>query len=175
MPGISVHWGIEPRSTISSTTTFGAKRIVEYADSNGVGTGEYREEVFLYNNTGGATVVGQCGLLEYTGLGTTNPQIVALAAKTAIYYHLVVAMEAVAAAGGVWCAVQGPADILVEGTTDVAVGDFLKAVAGTSTTALIKDGTTKTEDSYAIAHAAQAANSAVLTKCYLIGEKAEPD
>jgi hypothetical protein len=148
---------------------------VSYTDSNGVETGELREEIFLYNNTGGATAMGQVGLIEYTGLSTTNPQLIILAAKTAIYYHIAAAMEVVAAAAGVWCALMGPADILVEGTTDVAVGDFLKAVAGTSTVALIKDGTTKTEDSYAIAHAAQAANSAVLTKCYLLGEEAEPD
>lgn len=175
MPGIPVHWGIEPRSTLSDSTQLGVKKLGSYTTSAGVETGELREEIYLYNATAAAIVVGQCVLIEYTGLPGTNPQAIALAAKTAIYYHLAVALEAIADLGKGWFAITGPVDALVEGTTDVAIGDFLKVTAGTSSTGLIKDGTTKTEDSYAIAHAAQAANSNVLTKVWLIGDEAEPD
>ena len=63
-------------------------------------------------------------------------------------------------------------DALVEGTTDVAAGDFLKIAQATSTTGYLKDGTSKTTSSHAIAHAAQTANSNVAAKVYLIGEPA---
>lgn len=46
--------------------------------------------------------------------------------------------------------VQGPGKMLVSGTTDVAQGDYLKIVPGTSATNAVKDGAALTESSVAL-------------------------
>lgn len=170
--GFGAH-SIQGRSTACDDSP-GATKLGSYVTSAGVETKEPQALVRLINNSGGALVKNQVVLVEYTGLGTTNPGVITVAAKTPNYFA-VVATEAVAASAFSWFVFQGYVDALVEGTTDVAVGDFLKLVAGTSSTGFIKDGTAKTTKSFAIAHAAQATDSAVAAKVYLFGETADPD
>lgn len=152
----------------------GATRLAYYTTSAGVETKEPQAQVRLINNSGGALVKNQVVLVEYTGLGTTNPGVITVAAKTPNYYA-VVATEAVAASAFSWFVFQGYVDALVEGTTDVAAGDFLGLTAATSTTGFLKDSASKTTKSFAIAHAAQTTNSNVAAKVFLIGEAADPD
>ena len=63
----------------------------------------------------------------------------------------------------------GEVEAKVEGTTDVVSGDFLKLAPGTTATALIKDGTTETNSSVALAVDAQAANSEVIVTVMMLG------
>jgi hypothetical protein len=172
MPFSAVGAPFQARDTIGSNTP-GKMSYSEYVSSAGVNTGEpqYRKRVF--NNTGGALVTGAVYMVAYGAAGK-NPQIIACAAVTANCY-VCVATEA--AADQTWTDVvmEGVVDAMVEGTTDVAAADFLKIVAATDADAFIKDGTTKTTDSFAIALAAQAANSAVLTKVWLTGEIGDID
>jgi len=63
--------------------------------------------------------------------------------------------------------VGGKGGLLVDGTTDVAAGDYLEVInAGTSA---IKDGTTRTVNCIAMALEAQTTNSAVLIDVQYIG------
>ena len=130
--------------------------------------------VRAYNGTGSAATANACYVLRYDGDEETNPSIVAASTSvtgtTAINY-VVVATDAIAAASFGWYAIHGVYDVLVEGTTDVAKDDYLELVQSTSATALVKDGTSLTINSVAIACAAQAANSAVATRCFLFGER----
>lgn len=163
-----LRYGIQGLSTLANDAP-GAIRYFEYVDSNGVNTHEPQIRVRLYNATGGACVVGASYMVSYDGDEESNPSVIACAAVTPPVW-VVFATEATPAASWGWFIIAGYADILVEGTTDVAKDDFLESTPATSATALIKDGTSKTTGSVAIACAAQAANSAVLTKCYIIGE-----
>lgn len=63
--------------------------------------------------------------------------------------------------------IGGKAEMLVDGTTDVAAGDYLE-VLNTATSA-VKDGTTRSVNSVGIALEAQASNSAVLIDVMLFG------
>lgn len=128
----------------------------------------------FYNVSGGATVVGRPYRRTNTGADLNNPQISALAALAAVYQDVVVALEAVANNAWCWCAVYGDVDCGVEGTTDVAAGDFLRVVAATSTTGLVVEAaaTTKTVNTLATAKAAQAANSVVNVRVHLHGDRA---
>jgi hypothetical protein len=148
-----------------------AKRVAHYIDSTGARTGKVGIEVRLYNATGGALTKNAVYMLNYSGNPATSPQVIACATSTPTRF-LVVAKEAVATASWGWFCVAGWTDALVDGTTDVAVGDFLKLTSGTSATAFIKDGTTITTSSHAIAGAASTADSANTTLIELFGEKA---
>lgn len=134
------------------------------------GTGHW--EIYAYNATGGALTVGAAYNFVIDGDEETNPQVIAYVdgANTNLR-RTVWATEATAATSWGWFAYAGVYDVLVEGTTDVAKDDFLKFDLGVSVTALIKDGTAETDNSFACACAAQAANSAVLTRCHLIGDR----
>jgi hypothetical protein len=136
-------------------------------DANGCHT----KLVRLYNGTGSALTQYAVYMLNYDGDEETNPKVIACATSTPIRW-LVVAQEATAAASWGWFACFGYTECLVEGTTDVAKDDFLKLTSGTSATAFIKDGTTITAASFAIATEAQADNSAVATRVFLLGDKA---
>lgn len=151
--------------------TPGALRMAYYSSSTGVETKEPQLQIRLINNTGGALVKSQVMLVEFTGLATTNYGVITVATKTPPYYA-VVATEAVAIGAFSWFVIQGYCDALVQGTTAVAAGDFLKIAQATSTTGYLKDGTSKTTSSHAIAHAAQATASNVAAKVCLLGEPA---
>lgn len=126
----------------------------------------------LYNATGGAMVKGRVYKLAFDGDEETNPSAVAVVTLASVYQNVVVALEDVAATSWGWFAFQGYCDAFVEGTTDVAKDDFLTCNDATDDDAFIGDTTTRTVNSMAIACAAQAANSAVLTQVYLFGDRA---
>lgn len=128
----------------------------------------------VYNGTGSALVANRPYMLTFAGAATTspNPQVTALAASGSAR-QIVIAHEAIP--NGEWGLVcyQGYHDCGVEGTTDVAAGDYLLVSAGVSTTGLVKDGTTLTNASVAIAMEAQAANSVVDKRVFLIGDRVQ--
>ena len=128
--------------------------------------------VKLYNGTGAACVVGAPYIVTFDGDEETNPKV-ATVASLAVYQHVVVALEATAAAAWGWFAIQGTVALTaVEGTTDVAKDDFLKIVTATSAVSMIKDAATRSTASFAIACEAQAANSVVNIRCFLLGDRA---
>lgn len=165
--------GIIPRSNTALDSP-GQIRLRSYVDSNGVETGDVCRQVRLYNATGGALVAGATYMVDFDGDEETNPKVIACAAVT-VDVQVVIAQEATATASWGWFTYAGYCDALVEGTTDVAKDDYLKIVAGTSATSFIKDGTARTSDSGAIATAAQTANSSVLTKVFLLGDRFDID
>lgn len=131
---------------------------------------------FYNNNTGGTTTVGQTYLVKTVGVANFSPQIVTassaisgLASTDSVQIRVAVALEAVAASGWVKCAIEGYVDALVDGTTDVAIGDFLKFAPATKTTP-IKDGAAETLKSFAVACEASTANSANMTRIKMTGK-----
>ena len=173
MPGlpITLPHGVQPRTTLTDTNP-GAGLFNEYIDSNGVQTHEPQYWIKVYNGTSGALTKGGVYMVVYDGDEETNPKLAA-PATVAADAQVVVATAASADATWCWVVVSGYVDALVEGTTDVAKDDFLKAT--NAQIYFVKDATTKSTDSAAIACAAQAANSAVLTKVYLIGDLVDID
>lgn len=127
--------------------------------------------VRVYNGTGGALTANRPYLLTFAGTSTSaeNPRVTALAAQAGVQNHVVIAHEAIADASWGWVCYQGYHDCGIEGTTDVAAGDYLLVSAGVSTTGLVKDGTSRTQQSCAIACEAQATNSVVDKRVYLFG------
>jgi hypothetical protein len=127
--------------------------------------------VKLYNGTGGALVANRPYLITFAGTSTTvqNPQVTALAAQAGVQNHVVIAHEAVGIGEWGFFCYQGYHDCGIEGTTDVAAGDYLLVSDGVSTTGLVKDGTSRTQQSCAIACEAQATNSVVDKRVYLFG------
>lgn len=165
--------GLLGRSTLANDTP-GQIRLQSYVDPTTGDTNEPQRVVRLYNNLAAAasTVKGAVYMVVYDGDEESNPQIIAPAAVTA-NCNVVVALGVNLTATWGWYAFAGYVDALVEGTTDVAKDDFLKVTAPNAQ--FVKDGATKTTDSFAISTAAQAADSAVLTKVWLIGSEADVD
>lgn len=130
------------------------------------------EVVRLYNS-GSALTANRPYLVTFAGSSVTvqNPRITALAAVGGPF-QVVIATEPVAASSWGWFCYRGYYDCGLEGTTDIAAGDFVKVDAAVSTTGLIKDGTSRTIQSVGIATEAQAANSVVNKTIYLFGEMA---
>lgn len=127
--------------------------------------------VRLYNGTGSAQVTGRPYAVECTGAEATQWQTITPAAL-AVYQHVVIALEDVAAASFGWYAIQGFCDALVDGTTDVADLDYLDVTPGTSATALIKDhSTVRSTASVARACEARTDNSAGLIRVQLLGDR----
>lgn len=172
------HWavphGIMGRSTLASDTPAQVKYGCYIDPTTGVETNEGNRMVRLYNNTGAATVQGGVYQVTWGATEATLVQVIAGAATT-VDVEMVVAEGVVAIGAWGWFFWGGMCPALVEGTTDVSVADFLKFVTGTSSNGFIKDGTARTGKSFAIAYAAQAANSAVLTKVFLLGGRADAD
>ncbi len=148
-----------------------AYREVHYIDSSGNRTGKVGHYARVYNATGGVLTLNAVYMINYSGNPATSPQVIACATSTPTR-ELVIAKEAIAIASWGWVCFAGWTDALVDGTTDVAVGDFLKLTSGTSATAFIKDGTTITAASHAIAGAASTADSANTTLIELLGDRA---
>ena len=143
-------------------------RIVDYINpTTGVPEG-HQMQVFLYNATGGALTQYATYEFSYDGDEETNFNVITCATATPPR-DIVVATAATAAATWDWFVVCGYTQCGVEGTTDVAKDDFLKLTSGTSAVAFIKDGTTYTTSSHAQATEAQAANSVVNIKVFLLG------
>lgn len=125
-----------------------------------------REYIWCYFAT---ATKGQLYTLTYDGDEATNPTGSANATST-VYQYLVVATKTSTTAGFQWAQYKGDCDFaLVDGTTDVAKDDFLEVInAGT---AMIKDATSRSALSVAIAREAQTANAATATLVYLIGDR----
>lgn len=136
--------------------------------------GLWQKQIRVFNDTGGALVVGDCYHLTASGLPEENPKVLDFTdAGNDNYRMLVVAVEAIADQSYGWVAFAGYVDAHVEGTTDVAVGDylFLDTNSGGGVTALITSGgTVETNSTVAIACEAQG-TAGVATKAmvFLLG------
>lgn len=136
--------------------------------------GTYRDVIALINDTGAATVAGQVCTVGY-GASAASGLLAKTVAAVSVDVKLAVAESAISFGNVGWFCIHGWVDALVEGTTDVTAGDFLKLVAGTTTIAFIKDGTSRTSDSGAVAMAGQTANSEVSTRVLLFDERCDID
>lgn len=133
-------------------------------EGNGMG-------ISLFNDQATAIALGDIVLVGYDPDGTAGltQGMQALAPATNTFnVYTAVAMEAVAVDAVGFFQLSGVCDAFIEGTTDVAAGDFLEVLNGENE--YKKDGAARTTVSSAIALAAQAANSNVLTSVYKIGE-----
>ena len=176
---------IPPRNT-SAQASPGAFRTTEYLDSTGNPTGETRREVLLYNGTGAAITFGPANdagkfyMVDLSGVTTTQPRVIACAVSTPPK-NVVVAVETVASATFGWFAYSGVVNCALHGTTDIAVGDYLKFTIATSAIAVLKDGTAETASSIAIAMIAQTTDGVtipdptnatpIINKVFLMGDK----
>lgn len=125
-----------------------------------------REYIYMYFSA--AVTAGTPFVLSYDGDEETNPKGVAPATNTTFQTLIVFPTKTATAAGWQWAQYKGDAEVLVDGTTDVAKDDFLEVInAGT---ALIKDATSRGVGSVAIAQEARTDNSAGLVNVYLIGD-----
>jgi hypothetical protein len=172
MIGFARFYGIVPPGSVVDGSA-GYPEAVKWhphPDNDGPGCWAVR----LYNNSGGATLAGGVYTVTFTGVVTTNPQVIDCAAVT-VDVQVVVALEVIPDGDWGWFAVQGYCDALVDGdSADVAAGDFLKIVAGTNADAFIKDGASRTADSFAIACEANTSTEA-LKKVYLFGDFGDID
>jgi hypothetical protein len=164
--------GLMGRSTVHNDTP-GQIRYQSYITSAGVETNEPQVLVRLYNSLAAAasTVKGGAYQVIYTGAGL-NPGILLPAAVTA-NVNIVIAPAIYLTATWGWYVWAGYVDALVEGATDVAIGDFLKVTAPNAY--LITDGATRTTDSFAVACEAQASATPTLAKVFLFGAEADVD
>lgn len=121
---------------------------------------------FLYVPAG--TVKGEVLVKTITGVNATNPSAVAAATSTFRKVVVVATVAQGATAGFQWCAVEGECDALVNGTADVAVGNFLEVINGND--GFSRDGTSRTAVSAAVAMEGQTINVDVLSRVSLIGE-----
>lgn len=149
--------------------------------------GNVWEEILLYVPSAlqGNLTVGAPYYISFSGIDSQNPQAVALAgsATSGVVRLMGVLMSNQQNTGATptsgtysWFAIRGTVSVLVDGTTDVAAGDYLRVNSTVVSGALIKDpasGTTAPSTvSVGVAQAAQAANSAVLIQVYLLGDRA---
>lgn len=140
------------------------------ADLGGV-AGQIRHEgnrIYIYAYCAGAETRGNVRVISYDGDEETNPTA-GTPATSSVYQKIGVAMKTTSAAGFLWYQLQGDAEALVEGTTDVAKDDFLEVLNGE--VSFKKDSATRSTNSVGIAQEAQTTNSAVLTNIYLTGER----
>lgn len=122
--------------------------------------------VSAYNETGSASAKGEVATIAYSNDYGTE---VIAAATTTFPVRTAVGVKAYAQHELGWWQIAGEAEALVEGTTDVAAGDFLEVL--NTETAFKKDGASRTTVSGAVAIDAQATNSAVLSTVRLIPEQ----
>lgn len=126
-----------------------------------------RELQYLYVPAN--TVKGEVLVRVYDGDEETNPKAIAVATSS-VYQKLVVATEDQGATAGFqWCVTEGSCDALVDGTTDVTKDDFLEIL--TTADSFVKDATSRSTNSGAIAREAVTANASTLSKIYLFGER----
>jgi hypothetical protein len=135
-------------------------------------SGAASKEIYLRNLSGGDTVVGQPYLYQQKGLPGSGQVVIDVAAVATVNRELVWATSIVAANQWAWFVFWGVANILVDGNTDVGAGDWLKVAVGTHTNAMQDSSSARSNSSVAVARAAQTANSAVLTECFLLGDRA---
>lgn len=143
-------------------------RAKEVLDGTGVLGARKRvgKNEFLYVYIPAAKDKGEFQIINFDGDEETSPQV-GDAATLAVYQEVGVILETMAAAGYAWVQVAGVVDALVDGTTDVAKDDFLE-VLNTAVSA-VKDATTRSVNSVAIANEAQASSTATLISVELLG------
>jgi len=95
----------------------------------------------------------------------------ACAAEASIYKRWGVALKAYAPGDIAFLLNKGECDMLVNGDTDVGVGDTLKIAPGGSATCAIKSGTTETESTVAVALVAYTTAAEALKRVSLMGGK----
>lgn len=122
---------------------------------------------FLWAVVPANALKGEVYVVTYDGDEETCPQLVAAATLAVYQEYAVVLANQGATAGVAKVQTKGHAFVLVEGTTDVAKDDYLELL-NTEKSAK-KDATARSVNSFAIACAAQASNSAVLTEVELLG------
>lgn len=120
--------------------TLGARRQVDYYDPiTGALTGEQREEIFLYNATGAATIIGDAYALAINSTSTAQVLQAIVLAALALPREVVIATSVIAAAGYGWFALSGPVNATLHGA--IAANAHVKVTTGTSTRALVTDTT----------------------------------
>lgn len=167
--------GIAPPRSVGAGTSPGQSRLVEYVDpATGLGTGDTRIEMWLFNNAGIPTVRGDAYQAMFVSTVAKNPQVIVCATTTPLR-NVVVAVGVVADQTFGWFAVSGWVDASLEATTDIAAADFLKMTTGTSALAMIRLGTAELDAACAIAVAAITTDGVnrpsvtVPNKVYLLG------
>lgn len=122
---------------------------------------------FLFALVPANALKGEVFVVTYDGDEESCPQLVVAGTLSVYQEYAVVLANQGATAGVAKVQTKGHAFVLVEGTTDVAKDDYLELL-NTEKSAK-KDGTARSVNSFAIACAAQASNSAVLTEVELLG------
>lgn len=130
-----------------------------------VGSNEY---VMVY--VGESKSKGEFQVIEYDGDEDTNPKV-ADASTSSAYQEVGVILDDISDSGFYWVQVEGKAEALVDGDTDVSKDDFLEVLDGSVNA--IKDDTTRSENSVAVACEAQTANEGTLTDVWLLGGRAQ--
>jgi len=125
-----------------------------------------REYVYAY--IAASVAKGTPYILTFDGDEATNPKGAA-PATLAVYQLVIIVPELTAAAGFFWCQYKGDAEVLCDGTTDIAKDDFLELL--NAETALVKDATTRSTNSVAIAQEAYTDAADALTNVYLLGDR----
>ena len=147
--------------------------IVSTKEDNGTGYG-YGGQVksnsgltleFLYVPAN--TVEGEVLVKSFDGDEATNPNAVAPATSSVPKQTVVATEDQGTTAGFQFCVTKGYCDMLVNGTSAVAKDDYLEVINGADNA--IKDGTSQTVNSFAIACEAQTATSDTLTEVYVLG------
>lgn len=172
-----------PRLGANSGTALGSIRTVYnkgdevagHVDTEGY-DGTWRKEMLVFNDTGAALVVGNCyHLTAAGGLEAETPKVIAWTdANNDNFRDLVIATEAVADQAYGWVCFAGTVRAHVEGTTDVAVGDFLMLDTnglGGLTALITSGGAVETNSTVAVAQEAQTvAGVATKAQVFLLGK-----
>lgn len=156
---------VVPAVDSTSLRANGLERVVTNSD------GTQQVQRLCYNGLVGTTVQYAPYLLTFVNAATNGKaHAIAATATLAVYQKVVVAQEAIATTGYVWCTISGYCTCLVDGTTDVAASDYLKTNG--STASLIKDATTRTTSGVGIALAARTTDSAGALSIFLFEDNA---
>lgn len=136
--------------------------------SNGIGKSFAGVDSMVEAYTASGVEVGQVVMISY---GTTEDlEVVASAvATTAFPVRVAVAAETIAAGSKGWFYIGGRCQALVDGTTAIAVDDYLKVENGG--TSFVKDSTSRTAYSAAKAAEAYTGSTAALKWVVLIPEQ----
>lgn len=127
------------------------------------------KQEFVYVYIPAAKAKGELQVITYDGDEEYSPKL-ADAATLAVYQEIGVVLEEHLSAGYGWVQVKGVCEALVDGTTDVAKDDFLEVLNGA--VSAVKDATTRSVNSVAIAREAQTADEGTLTEIELLGGRA---
>lgn len=144
---------------------------VEILDGSGA-QGSVRAQgsnIDIYAYIPEAKAKGEFQVITHDGDEEYSPKV-ADPATLAVYQYVGVLLEAQTAAGYAWVRIKGKVKALVDGTTDVAKDDYLEVL--NNTVGAVKDATTRSVNSVAIAREAQATNENTLTDVELLGDRA---